>query len=149
MISVIGDLWNFQLGNNLRHIRCITTNLTVRQDGKLVMGKGCALQARMRFVGIDDRLGKLVSSGNVGIILLDDLGLLVFPTKRNYYEKADINLIRKSAKELTNMATQRQDCVFILPRPGCGLGALDWHNEVKPVIEKILPDNVLAISQEG
>ena len=41
-------------------LRAITTNGSIRRDGSCVMGRGCAYEAKSRYPGIDQRLGKLI-----------------------------------------------------------------------------------------
>lgn len=50
-----GDMWSAYDGADLF---LVTTNGVVTRDGKLVMGAGIARQARDRFPGLDEALGK-------------------------------------------------------------------------------------------
>src|SRR5262245_10865559 len=130
----------------------ITTNGTVRQDGACVMGRGCAAEAAKRFPGLAKTLGAFIRVyGNVpwwgkgGIGIGGDL--FSFPVKHNWYEKADLGLIKKSALRLAFWAANNPREILILPRPGCGNGKLTW-DQVKPVIE-FLPNNVWVISKSS
>lgn len=144
MIEVTGDLWTYRsgLGNT---IRIITTNGTVKANGAMVMGRGCARQARDRFPGLDMRLGRWVKAkGNVPLIC-SDLKLMTFPVKDRWDHAAKLSLIRDSAIQLAASAGADPDTVYVLPRPGCGNGWLRWE-KVKPVLEDVLPDNVHVIT---
>mgnify|MGYP001580901715 CR=1 FL=1 len=61
---------------------------------------------------------------------------------------ADLELIKESASQLAVVAGAYSNKTFVLPRPGCGNGGLKWE-DVKPVIEPILPDNVHVITLKG
>lgn len=58
MKELVGkDLFQYGLAAD---VLCITTNGTLRKNGAAVMGKGCALEAKKRWPGIDDILGRLL-----------------------------------------------------------------------------------------
>lgn len=163
-----GDLWEYPDA-----VKCITTNGFVKTNGEAVMGRGCALEAKRKFPGIDKVLGDLIKeNGNVVNLLnweyYDQTGqhlsciLFSFPVKHNWYEKADINLIKQSSEQIANIAAGKdwhswEDLAkewngvslphipIVIPRPGCGNGGLTWE-EVKPVIEPILDDRFVIIS---
>ena len=126
---------------------CITTNGTVKRNGCAVMGAGVAKQAAERIPGIDAFLGKkLTQRGNkvsriagVDLPVRYDQNVLSFPVKHHWRERADIDLIAKSAEELRNLfefGFVGLEGVF-LPKPGCANGGLDW-NDVEPVLEQFL-----------
>jgi hypothetical protein len=147
MKEEIGNLWEFEAD-----ARCITTNGSVRSDGKAVMGRGCASQARVRYPGLDSYLGLMLGEKrNVPVILLRDLdvgGYLVsFPVKIVWYQKADLFIIDRSARLLMRMIKGQKWQRVILPRPGVGNGGLKWET-VKPVIEHILDDRVVVVTDE-
>ncbi len=71
-----GNIWEIPC-----KFRVITTNGQVRKDGRLVMGKGIALQARERFPGIDVILGDMVNLHGNHVHVLPELGIASFPTK--------------------------------------------------------------------
>ena len=145
MIEATGDLWAYSAD-----WFCIPTSGSVRQDGRAVMGAGVALQARSLYPGLDTLVGALIrGEGNhLGVFGREHTGynrnLITFPTKRVYYQKADLLLIQDSAQGLGIIARYRKDEVFVLPTPGCGEGRLKWE-EVRPYIEDFLPDNVHII----
>jgi ribosomal protein L39E len=145
MRIVTGNLWDYLSPDEYI---CITTNGFLKNNGEAVMGRGCALEATRRFPDIAKKLGQHIKkNGNVPayISLKSGYTVISFPVKHNWYEKGDLDLIKKSALWLQSQAVSQPDMVFILPRPGCGNGQLDWE-EVRKVI-KFLPDNVLVISK--
>ncbi len=140
MKEIKGNLWEEET-----ELLCITTNGFVKKDGSAVMGAGCAKEAKELFPGIEYKLAELINTyGNVvGPIWKDEAGRVIatFPVKHNWYEDADIELIRRSALQLKEvMDTFRIERV-VIPRPGCGNGGLDWETQVKPVLEEIWTDD--------
>lgn len=128
---------------------CITTNGCTRKNGNGIMGAGIAKQCLSFLPDAEIRLGQhLNQNGNI----IGELGqkekvtFLSFPTKNDYRNNSDMNLICQSCCDLLLWKNQHPEIKYILmPPPGCGLGGLDW-NEVGPVISKILNDrNILII----
>lgn len=146
MIEVYGNLWDEEWED---YWKVILTNSSVKTDGRAVMGKGCALEASLRFPDLPFDLGfKLQRFGN-SVYEWPKFNLMTFPTKYSWWNPSNINLIINSAKQLTVYANRNKERKYILPRPGCGYGGLKWE-EVKPEIEGILPDNVFIITfKEG
>jgi len=143
--EIIGDLWDFY--KQPYHTILITTNGTIKSDGSVVMGRGCAKEAADRFPRLPKILGKLISEGGNHIHFIPSAMIYSFPVKHNWWEKADLELIRQSAEELARLAWPGGfETNYILPRPGCGNGGRDWETEVKPILEPILPKNVKVIS---
>lgn len=142
-----GDLWSLPAD-----AICITTNGSVRRDGRAVMGRGCALQAAKKFPELPMQLGMALQNGNcvkwLGVHYMTESDpykhLIAFPVKHAWYEKADLALIEKSAEELMMLATGMAFKSILLPRPGCGNGGLQWK-DVKAVIEPILDDRITVV----
>lgn len=147
MIELRGDLWS-NFADSRKIVRCITTNGTIKRDGQAVMGRGCAREAAARYPDLPARLGRHLSEhGNTvgGIFTMRDRSyLLTFPVKHHWMEDADPDLIVTSAQSLRIFADV-PDTVFILPRPGCGNGRLNWER-VRPLLS-FLPDNVIVIAK--
>jgi len=144
MKEVTGNLWDYTQWPSEQFFRCITTNGTVKKDRTVVMGRGCAFEAKKAHPGIEATLGKMVTkAGNIVHYL--GHAIYSFPVKHNWHEKADLDLIKQSAQQLKQIADANPTLHFILPRPGCGNGQRQWE-DVKPVIE-FLPDNVLVITK--
>lgn len=142
MREISGNIWKL----NCRY-RVITTNGIVNSVGKAVMGKGIALQARHpnRYPNVDVILGKLIKAHGNHVYFLND-NLLSFPTKHHWREKSDIELIRRSAIELSVLLGPKLswDDRVLLPPPGCGSGGLIWK-DVKKVIAPILDDHYYVV----
>jgi len=138
---------------NILEISCnalfIPTNGNIGKNGRAIMGKGLALQVAEKYPHIPLKLGIQLKIKNHVIWELYNPqkhhfyeGILYsFPTKYNWWEKANIGLIENSLKEVERLCN-----IFpywekvLLPKVGCGLGGLDWRNQVFPLIEKIISE---------
>lgn len=137
------DIWSFFLKEG--YVVLVTTNGSLRKDGACVMGRGTALQALTMFPLVQFELGALIKErGNVVHQL--SCGLMTFPVKHRFWEKAEVSLINRSARQLEEIALRNPQKTFVLPRPGCGWGQLTWE-QVRPYID-FLPDNVLVVTNE-
>ncbi len=68
------------------------------------------------------------------------------PTKNEYWLPSPIVLIERSLKELVSLVDHTYKAQnIVLPRPGCGLGGLDWETAVKPLCEKYLDDRFTVV----
>lgn len=143
MIEVRGNLWTYRAD-----CRVITTNGTVKRNGECVMGRGCAAEAKQRWPEVPRALGFLIGTGGNHVYRLPSyvgiLNLYSFPVKHHWMQKADLDLIRRSAEELL-VAVETGPLVVVLPRPGCGNGSILW-SDVRPVIAPILDDRFHVIT---
>lgn len=141
MIEVTGNLWTFPAD-----VRCITTNGFVKKNGECVMGRGCAREAAKKLPQLPKLLGDFIkNNGNhVGWLYGSTHGDIIFsfPVKHNWWERADLDLIARSAEEIKVAVPGKR--TVLIPRPGCGNGQLSW-DDVKPVIEPILADDRFKI----
>lgn len=148
MKLVTGDLWTYQAD-----ARCITTNGFVKMNGEAVMGRGCALEAKQRYPQIAQRLGSLLRShGNQVHHLGVEEGatLFSFPVKHHWTDRADKQLIVRSAVQLLNALLYFPEIqVVALPRPGCGHGGLSWEKDVEPILRPMLDDRFHIITKES
>ena len=110
------------------------------------MGRGCAAEAKQKWPDLARELGYLISGlGNEAFWLPYTAGPLVtFPVKHNWYERADLTLIERSANKIATMRALEGKTI-VMPRPGCGNGKLKW-SDVKPVLEPILDDRFHVIT---
>lgn len=161
MLEISGDLFSYNKSGP--DAICITTNGCVYGNQKAAtMGKGCALEAKRRWPGIQIILGRAIENkGNeVHLLTTEDkrlcsgLGwndhllpyhLLSFPTKHHWKEPSDLNLIEKSCQQVVKITNEMNFASVVIPRPGCGLGHLDW-NQVRPLCEKYLDDRFFIIT---
>lgn len=140
-----GNIWSkFYCSNAF----CITTNSYIRNDGELVMGAGIALQAKKIFDDLPLALGRKIKKkcGHLGVYgtlpsnrkEIDKI--VAFQVKRHFKNKADLNLIQKSASQLSTIATKYPNKRLDINFPGIGAGGRDVE-EVMPIVKQ-LPDNV-------
>jgi len=152
----------------------ITTNGFVKRNGRCVMGRGCAKQARDRYPGLDMLLGTALRKyGNVPCILIAGRPSIVsFPVKPavaifdghnavrhmsshfiigdrvpGWACLADLGLICSSARALVQLADLHHWSRVRIPRPGCGAGELTW-DVVAPKLHGILDDRFIAMTFE-
>ena len=107
MKLITGDLWDWY---NHDHIICITTNGTVKKDGSVVMGAGCALQAKQRFPLLPNLLGKVITNEytlkeplNIPFYF-PDYRIITFPVKTHWFQKAEVELIAKIVKRMCKIS---------------------------------------------
>lgn len=146
MKEVFGDVWDYY---DKGHWIVITTNGIV-EDGRAVMGKGIALEAKQRHPELPAELGRLILCYGNTPNVFRELRLLTFPTKYHWREKSSLSLIEESCMCLIN-GIKRLDKLqyvsrFYMPRPGCGNGRLDWE-DVKPTLEKYLDDRFIVVER--
>ena len=121
----------------------------VNKDMQAVMGKGIALLAKKKFPWLPIRLGHDLCCSGSRVCYMGE-GIIAFPVKNNWFDKkADRSLIRNSCKQLRDLIKSSFISIMTvyLPKPGCGVGGLNWETEVKPIIEEELGelDNLIII----
>lgn len=152
MLYITGNIfdissWSYQ-PNTPAIALGITTNGMVKTNGHAVMGAGVAKGFVQRYPQLPVILGhRLLEGGNQVHYLLaqGNTYLFSFPTKHHWHEPSDLTLIVNSATTLANWAKRSNQCTFVLPTPGCGLGGLDW-NMVTQAIAPLLPDNCWIVN---
>jgi len=123
----------------------IGTNGFIKKDGTNVMGAGVALQAKDRFPGISKRVGEAIKVYGNHVYPITELHIVTFPTKHNWFQKADLTLIARSAVELNAIPAEMfGNRTVYIPRVGCGNGGLDWAH-VQPILSKLLDDRFTVV----
>lgn len=146
MTEVTGNLWTYSVPDK-RIIKCITTNGTIKRNQEAVLGRGCALEAATRYPVLPRILGVRLLREGLRLHYIQSLDLVCFPVKYQWHQNANISLIIESSRELCRLAKVFGDAIFVLPRPGCGNGRLEW-SFVRNQIEPYLPDNVHVITNQ-
>ena len=118
----------------------ITTNGIVKRNGEAVMGAGIALEMAKKYPLFPKVFGdKLKKDGNhVSMFFVPQVKgrkVITFPVKNHFKEKASLELIEQSCKEIVILADKFELTQIALPRPGCGVGGLKWK-DVEPILEK-------------
>lgn len=137
-----GNLWDFEADATV-----ITTNGFVKNNGEAVMGRGCAREAAQRWPDFPIQLGHVIEQeGNhCHLFAYDGRTIITMPVKHHWREKADMDLILRSAQELVDLADEHWLREVILPRPGCGNGQLDW-TDVSMELEAVLDDRFTVVT---
>lgn len=125
---------------------CFTSNGVVTAKNELVMGAGNALQFKERWPVLPRKAGYLIKqSGNHCYLLhlcpITEVSICNFPTKNNWRDNSDINLIRQSSIELMRLINKWNWNMVFLCAPGIGHGGLQW-SVVKDTIEPIFDERV-------
>lgn len=114
------------------------------------MGGGVAREACDNYPQLPTLFGKFVlQAGNhVQCHKLSGVPfhLVAFPTKDHPSDPSTIELITRSCQELTGACELLGFERVLLPRPGVGLGRLDWEKQVKPICEEHLDNRVVVIT---
>jgi hypothetical protein len=134
-----------ELINNNEFV-CITTNGYVKKNGECVMGRGVAKIAAELYPEMPKRIGIGIKEFGNQVYWFRNLNIFTFPVKHNWWEKADINLIVKSTKELSKYVDKLHIEKCYLPKPGCENGRLKWE-DVEREIEPFLHSNVIIIDK--
>jgi len=146
MRIVHGDIWHYYERGAWA---VIPTNTCVRADGTAVMGAGLAKQAAERFPELPALYGEWLNGGtNDGPVFFDEGRLILFPTKRNWRNPSDLDLIEANLSRLAEELSAAS-CHVVFPLLGCGLGGLDWEREVRPLMERYLVSDRYAVVVPG
>ena len=140
MREAYGDLWEYPAD-----IRVITTNGIVKNNGAVVMGRGCARQARDKYPGIDKKIGTLITRHGNRAFRIVGTDIATMPVKTHWKNPAEVPIIVRSCMQLVEMADKFGWESIVVPRPGCGNGQLSW-NMVKPSVEAVLDDRFTVIT---
>ncbi len=150
----MGKIVNDELWKSPGHpgMIIVSTNGFVRNDGRLVMGRGAAYQATQKIPGIDKEAGeKVLDAGKTyGFLPVrmpkaeeKKLGFGIFQVKFHWNQPAVLDLILHSVQCLTEFALYYHDWQFRMNYPGIGNGGLN-PEEVRPLLDP-LPDNVTIV----
>ena len=125
---------------------CILTNNSVyvsNDNNYNPMGGGIAYEACIRNMGLEYIVGDAIINKEIFLCkdYISGCDLLRFSTMHKVGVKADIKLISESLAELLTYLKSYPYKKVYLPRPGCGIGGLDWLIDVKPIIENFINKN--------
>jgi len=150
---------------------CITTNGQYTRQGIAAMGGGCAGICARHWPETAQRLGRLLKTfgKNIPFVIgaldanLDHIPpnqemiknkkykclIFSFPTMGHLGEPASLDLIKQSTLLIKDFADNFKLMGVVIPRPGCGIGGLDYYQDVRPVLNSILDDRFTIVCQEG
>jgi hypothetical protein len=144
MHEIVGDIWQEHAEGA---VVAITTSGTLTKNGKAVMLRGCARQARDRFPDLPQILGEQLLNHGRHVF---DLGrrIVSFPVEVDSYRNPELGIIEASCRELVELADYKGWQKIVVPRPGCGGGGLEWP-VVKPVLERYFDARFYVITMQG
>lgn len=125
MKTVKADIWQYY-ANGLPI--CIPTNGNINKKGAAVMGRGLAFQAMRKFHNLPFMLAAAIKKDGNRTFYFKEFNIYTVPTKHNWSEKSDINLIVKSCEQLISLAEFNQHPTVFIPKLGCGNGQLNWDS---------------------
>jgi hypothetical protein len=143
MLETIGDIWTYA---DQGDVIVITTNGSLTRDGRAIFGRGVARQAAFRFLGLADKLGRLLAEQGSHVFDLGN-GVVTFPVEESPWSLPELRIIARSAQELRALVDRSGWRRIVVPRPGCGGGGLAWK-DVQPVLAPWLDDRFIVISQQ-
>ena len=147
MKIVVDDLWNIYDGlvaPMYSRAIVIPTNGTIRKDGCCVMGAGLALDAKKKWPDLPRQLGEKLKLGGNTPHGFPQYRIITFPVKHNWWEKADLDLIRLSAMRLATESVSSRYEVIYMPKVGCGNGRLQWK-DVRQVLAEFLTSRFIIV----
>ena len=126
---------------------CVTTNGMIKNNGRAVMGRGLALSVENRYHVAAKLAEHIRMCGNTpcDLGIYDGFHVLSFPTKNDWRNASDLQLIKESSAKLVQLADDLNLTKIYTVRPGCGLGNLNWETQVRPAIEPILDNRFIVI----
>lgn len=115
------------------------------------MSGGIALEAANRNRNLPTTMVECIRNNSyyLGRDSFSDAELMRFPTIHNIGEYADLLLVKSNLYRVKEYCLSNPERKVYLPRPGCGIGGLDWNDEVKPLCEEIFKDidNIYIVSK--
>ena len=129
----VGDMRDYLVESD---IFIFSANATIKNNGELVMGAGLAKQVKDTYTELPLLFGKYIQSvtrsgGFYGTVIpiteqLDHPLIIPFQVKYNWWEKANLELIKKSARTLDFMLLRifNDKCIINMNFPGIGNGGL-------------------------
>ena len=136
----------YEFPDGLDTAAIVTTNGIVKCGGEAVMGAGIAKYVNDTWDHLPaEWLGKrLRALGNhafyLGNVSLNknEFRLISFPTKYDYHDPSDLDLIKRSCEELIDICNKINIATCYLCPPGCGLGGLNYSSQVRPLLYDML-----------
>ncbi len=127
--EIKANLWEFE-----NSVKVITTNGNLNKNGENIMGKGTALQAKQKYPSLPFMHGENIRLYGNEVFYYPIYDIICFPTKHNWWENSNLDLIKTSMKHLYYICMENCIWKVIIPKVGCSNGGLRWEC----VKEKIL-----------
>lgn len=143
MREISGDIWRY---HKIGGVVAVTTNGVVKNDGRLVMGKGIALKAANLYPELPKIFGDWVKKRDNFPMYIMKYNILSFPTKYHWKDNASISLVKGSAELSMRIADEYNLNMIFCPRFGCGLDGLKWE-DVREAVTPILDDRFIVMDK--
>ena len=106
------------------NICMFTANSTIRNNGCLVMGTGCAKAVRDTYQGIDQLFGNKIDINQYGVefVQWEEQYIGAFQTKYHWQKSSPLELVEYSCRKLPSIANKRPQHTFHLPFPAISHG---------------------------
>jgi len=144
-MKIVEGILDYSKPWSLPDVYLFTGNNVVKNDGAVVMGRGAAKQCRDIYPGIDVAIGNMIRSYPlspvVWVMINPKQCLGWFQVKKDWQAPAELPLIARSVKALSEVADNHPENTFHMNYPGIGNGKLN-QQMVEPLVIN-LPDNVV------
>ena len=116
-----------------------------------VMGAGLAKQFKQRYPEMYKSYRRFCLAGQfqIGMLQLyeakDGKVVCNFPTKNHWEEASKLEHIEAGLQKFVGTYQEKGIVSVAFPKLGCGLGGLDWDQQVEPMMRKYLDDVSLSI----
>jgi len=139
----------FETGNLVDYLGrfpvVITTNGTVKKDGRANLGRGNAREIGAEIGWLAEKLGYLVSHFGNHVHYIDEM-IISYPVEETWTAQAELSLVKRSAYELVRLADQNRWEKVYMPLPGCGFGGLR-PSDVISMLAPILDDRFIILNK--
>jgi len=140
--EMAGNLWHFHEQDAWI---AVATNGTVNGIGQAVMGAGQAKDASNRFPNLPRILGDRLRQFGNQPAAFPHIRLITWPTKRDWRSGADLTLIINGVSHIRHFLDQFGISRLYCPRPGCGLGQLQWER-VRRALAPLVDDRFIFVT---
>ena len=155
--EINGNVWDILDENSTLYIltndtiTVIYNSETLEEKVFKPMSGGIALEAGILNRNLPIIMAECIRNNSyyLGKDLFSGAELMRFPTMHNIGEYADLLLVKSNLYRVKEYCLSNPERKVYLPRPGCGIGDLDWEDEVKPLCEEIFKDidNIYIVSK--
>lgn len=116
-----------------------------------VMGAGLAKQFKQKYPEMFKRYRRFCLAGQfqIGMLQLyeakDGKVICNFPTKNHWREASKLEYIAAGRQKFVGAYQEKGIVCVAFPKLGCGLGGLDWEQQVEPMMREYLDGLSLPI----
>jgi len=135
MKQMVGNFWITKAD-----YRCIPVSGALTPEGAAILDSTIAKQAADRFANLDGDLGRMVAATGSHVYVIRP-GVLSFPVKRYLWSALDLEIIKRSGRELAQIVGESKT---LLPMPDFGAAGPTAEQIVEAL--SFLPDNVTLLT---